>query len=250
MKTRQLFTSLLLSVTVLLHVHCSKSDVSPATANTANLKSVGESARELLTADKPNIILEINYMPGYQIDGNTLNALKSFIATYSRKSGISVIQKQIPASGKDSLKLNEIADIEKDNRTSYNTSDAVAVYLLVTDSRFSPNNTLGAAYRNTSIVLFGKTIHQFSGGVNQVSRYKLETTTLDHEIGHLFGLVNVGTPMQTPHEDAAHRAHCNNNKCLMYFETESTGMIGGLINNAIPALDAQCEADLTANGGR
>jgi len=36
----------------------------------------------------------------------------------------------------------------------------------------------------------------------------------------------------------------------MYYQTQTTGMIGTLMNGAIPALDVNCRADLQANGGK
>ena len=94
------------------------------------------------------------------------------------------------------------------------------------------------------------TITNFSGGANQTTRTKLETTVLDHEFGHLLGLTNLGTPMVTPHEDAAHMSHCNNSSCLMYYSTQTTVMGGILLSGPIPVLDANCKSDLTANGGK
>src|SRR5207237_5065751 len=103
-------------------------------------------------------------------------------------------------------------------------------------------------YRNTSIALFGKTIHDNSGAVGQSSRTKLEATVLEHEIGHLLGLTDVGSPMQTPHKDATHGNHCDNSNCLMYYAAETTDVLGFLITGNIPSPDAHCIADMHANG--
>jgi hypothetical protein len=94
--------------------------------------------------------------------------------------------------------------------------------------------------------LFGKTFFASSGGINQVNRTQLYTTLLEHEFGHLFGLVAQGTPMVTPHNDAANGAHCNNNNCLMYYAIET----GASQNGSIPTFDANCRADMKANGGK
>ncbi|HEY0356753.1 MAG TPA: hypothetical protein VGC29_11140, partial [Flavisolibacter sp.] len=71
-----------------------------------------------------------------------------------------------------------------------------------------------------------------------------------HEVGHLLGLVDIGSPMQTPHKDADHGSHCNNNSCLMYYASETTDILGLLLTGNIPGLDANCIADLRANGGK
>ena len=84
--------------------------------------------------------------------------------------------------------------------------------------------------------ILGKTIHDNSGGLGQASRTKLESTVLEHEFGHILGLVDLGSPMQTNHKDAAHGNHCNNTNCLMYYASETTDILGILITGNIPPL--------------
>jgi hypothetical protein len=100
------------------------------------------------------------------------------------------------------------------------------------------------------VVLLGKKIHDNSGALGQASRTKLEATVLEHEMGHLLGLVDLGSPMQTAHRDATHGNHCNNSNCLMYYSSETSDILGFLITGNIPTLDANCRADLHANGGQ
>ena len=126
----------------------------------------------------------------------------------------------------------------------------LGVYFLYTDGGYTEGNVLGIAFRNTSMCIFGKTIHDNSGGIGQASRTKLESTVLEHEAGHILGLVDVGTAMQTNHKDAGHGSHCNNTNCLMYYSSETTDVLGFLITGSIPTLDANCKADLKANGGK
>jgi predicted Zn-dependent protease len=132
----------------------------------------------------------------------------------------------------------------------FTTGDEIGVYFLYTNGNFTENNVLGAAYRNTSMVLFGKKIHDNSGSLGQASRTKLEATVLEHEFGHILGLVDIGSPMQTNHKDAAHGNHCSNTNCLMYYASETTDILGFLVTGNIPAFDANCAADLHANGGK
>lgn len=255
MKTRKFSDLLILSLISLLATQCSKTDIAPAnnnlvTLNTFNNKSVGESAKELLSADKPSLVFEVNYMPGYQLQTSTIPNLTNFLNTYTRKGAYQLIEKQIAASGKDSLPLKDIDQIERTNRTAFNTGNQVAVYILVTDGRYNPPNTLGVAYRNTSIVLFGKAIKSFSGGLNSVSTSTLETGTLEHEMAHILGLVNLGSQMVTNHADPNNLHHCNNSKCLMFYQVESFQFFSWPGSASIPALDANCHNDLIANGGK
>jgi hypothetical protein len=245
---------LICSILMLTISGCKKSDtISNLPAiNADNNKVVGASANDLLSASKySSVKIEIQYMPGFQPDAAAVNNLTSFLNSLINKpGGVTVIQTQITSAGKTVLSLNDIATIEKNNRTVYTSGSQLGVYFLYTDGNYSDGNVLGLAFRNTSICLLGKTIHDNSGGIGQASRTKLESTVLEHEFGHILGLVNISSPMQTNHQDGAHGNHCNNSNCLMYYASETTDILGFLITGNIPTLDANCKADLTANGGK
>jgi hypothetical protein len=137
-------------------------------------------------------------MPGFAPDAASLNNLTAFFNVLVNKpSGISIVQSVIAASGKTVLSLNDAATIEKNNRTASTSGSQPGVYFLYTDSSYTEENVLGVAFRNTSMCIFGKTIHDNSGGTGQAGRIKLESTVLGHEAGHIPGLVDVGTAMQT-----------------------------------------------------
>ena len=220
--------------------------------NSDNNKIVGASAKDLLSSNIYTAVkIEIQYMPGFAPDATALNNLTSFFNNLVNKpGGVSVVQTQIVGSGKAVLSINDIAAIEKNNRTAYTSGNQLAVYFLYTDGAYSEGNVLGVAYRNTSMCIIGKTIHDNSGAVGQVSRTKLETTVLQHEMGHILGLVDLGSNMQTNHKDSPHGNHCTNTNCLMYYASETTDALGFLLTGAIPTLDSNCSADLHANGGK
>ena len=248
--------SLLLCFSAFLFLSsCTKSDstiTSLPAIQSENNKIVGAAANDLLSGSKYNAIkVEIQYMPGFQPDATSLNNLTSFLNTLTNKpGGISIIQSQISTAGKATMTINDIAAIEKSNRTVFTTGTQLGVYFLITDGTYSDANVLGLAYRNTSMCLLGKTINDNSGGFGQASRTKLVTTVINHEISHLLGLVDIGTTMQTNHKDAAHGNHCSNSSCLMYYASETTDVLGFLVTGNIPVLDANCRADLPAHGGK
>ena len=244
----------LLAIISVNNFSCKKSDAITGlpSINSDNNKQVGASANELLSAASfTSVKIEIQYMPGFAPDAAALNNITSFLNSLINKpGGITIVQSQISASGKTVLSLNDIATIEKNKRTVYTSGSQLGVYFLFTDGSYTDANVLGLAYRNTSMCILGKTIHDNSGAIGQASRTKLESTVLEHELGHILGLVDVGTVMQTNHKDAAHGSHCNNTNCLMYYASETTDVLGFLITGSIPPLDANCKADLKANGGK
>ncbi len=235
-------------------VGCSKKDKfanNPGASDLHN-KPVGASATDLLASSKyTSLKIEVQYMSGFQPDGGALTHLQSVLSGLLNKpAGITIITKEIPASSNTVLSIDDIAQVERNNRTAFTSGNELAVYILYTNGTYTDNNVLGVAYKNTSVALFGKKIQDNSGGIGQASRTKLVATVSEHELGHLLGLVDLGSPMQTNHKDPSHGSHCNNSNCLMYYASETSDILGFLITGNIPTLDANCVADLRANGGQ
>lgn len=233
---------------------CSKSEYidNPGGLDLSHIRAVGASASDLLDASTyTSLKIEIQYSAGYEPDAGAIAHLQSMLSGLLNKpDGISIVTKQIGAPSSQVLSADELYQIEKVNRTVYTSGSQVGVYVLYTNGEYTTNNTLGVAYKNTSIALMGKKIHDNSGGIGQASRTKLEATVLEHEFAHLLGLVDLGSPMQSDHKDPEHGNHCNNSSCLMYYASETTDILGFLITGNIPSLDTNCQADLMANGGQ
>lgn len=230
---------------------CTKSDVpgpTPFNGNAYSQQQVGASAKDLLKAAPfKSLHISVEYMNGYAPDQQALSQLQQFLATYlSKPGGIQVSSTAIPDQSLGTYTDSDIRQLEHQYRQSYSNDSVLNVYVIYVDGSYSDNAVLGLAYQNTSICMMGQTIHAHSGGINQVSRSVLEGTVLDHEFGHLLGLVNLGAPMQVAHEDASHPHHCSNQQCLMYYAVETTSLGGILGTGSIPGLDADCQNDLKA----
>jgi predicted Zn-dependent protease len=258
MKTPKIFLPFLL---LLLIIGCSKDPATsdngtPGVDKSANLKALGDSANELLSDAKfTSIKLEVVYVTGYKPSDIALNSITQFISDRTFKpDGLSITTRAVASSGKAPFSIEEIVQIEKDERTAYNTGDEIAVFIYVADgsNEDDKDNTvvLGSAYRNTSIVLYGKTIEKIANNSNSLEKSNVEAVVLNHEFGHLFGLVNLGSPMQADHEDQVDKKHCSVDNCLMNSKIKFGGGIIDMINNNMPELDDLCINDLVANGGK
>lgn len=244
---------------ILLISSCSKDDSSSSEngINTSgNLKSIGSSANGFLSASKyKSLVVEINYAQGFRPNPQTLVNVKNFLQLrLSKPNGITFFENEIPVQTGSPFTIQEISAIESNFRTEYNNGDVLKLHLLFINGNSQDDNgdskILGVAYRNTSSVLFENTIQSNSDQINEPNRIDLETTVILHEIGHILGLVDLGTTMQNNHLDTAHDKHCNNNECLMFWQIENTGVINMMANGNVPTLDANCILDLQANGGK
>lgn len=223
----------------------------------ANLKTLGTSANDLLSSEKfTSMRVELVYVTGYEPSQKTIDNLNSFLRERTHKpDGYTIFKRAVESSGKAPFSIQEIADIESEERTAYNAGDEIAVYIYFADGS-NENDTstkivLGSAFRNTSMVIYGETVKSISNRLNAPDKSTVESTVVNHEFGHLFGLVNLGTPLQSAHEDDSSNGHCEGDGCLMNANVQfGTDLIDMVNSNVIPSMDESCILDLQANGGR
>jgi len=222
-----------------------------------NNRSTGVSANELLSESFfSKIYVDLVYVEGSQPTASAVSNLRSFLsARLNKSSGIEIVQKSIPATGKTSYTISEIVEIENTQRTRFNSQDEIAVFAFFADGESSENDgnsvVLGTAYKNTSFVIFEETL-KVAANNSSTSLATIESTVIRHEFAHLLGLVNNGSTMQTQHQDVDNGKHCDVEDCLMFFQVETMQGMMGLFSGggSVPELDSQCLADLRANGGK
>lgn len=222
----------------------------------SHVQNPGVSANHFLAdSNYLHLILEVDYMPGYAPNAKALDSLKAFFEQRLNKASVTIKQPtEIPSGGQNQYSATDIRDIEADERSTFTSGDTLASYMVIVDGKYSEQDLLGIAYYNTSNGFFGPSYEEASSGLGSPSRYQIEAISFRHEFGHLWGLVNIpnsGTEMQTPHQDTQNGNHCDNNQCLMYYASQRTQLIANQISgDAITPLDANCKADLEANGGK
>ncbi|HSP11269.1 MAG TPA: hypothetical protein VLO29_01980 [Salegentibacter sp.] len=223
----------------------------------ANLLGLGDSAKDLLSDERyTSMNIEIAYVTGYAPSQEAIEQFSNFLEKRVYKpDGIQISQRAVESSGKAPFDIEEVAAIERDLRENYNVGDEIAVFIYFADGSSEKDEdnrfVLGSAFRNTSMVIYGETIKDFAQRPNAPSKADIEAATLNHEFGHLFGLVDLGTEPQSDHEDEEYAGHCNVPGCLMQASIEFGGGIVDVIDGGnIPDLDDQCVFDLQNNGGK
>lgn len=288
------FCFLILSTLVLSSCSKNSNDDDPTTVQVdkkANLKATGDSAHDILSNDSfDKLLIEIGYVKGFRPTPSGMINFVNFLKAHTFKQNIELVYKELPSSGKETLTLDEIVELETENRTVYNQGSTLAIYIYFTDVPSDEDDdeeelvTLGAVYRNTSMVIHEATVWTLAAQSGAISITDVETATLNHEFGHLFGLVDLGTTPVNDHEDSDAVNHCDVQGCLMRGELQFGGSSNkSLSSNAksvtenslkagcslsgksvlnmlhnktskglLPSvpLDAECILDLQSNGGK
>lgn len=257
------FKIIAISCCIAVLVSCKKDDSNePNNPKSENQQPLGSSAEELLSdALFTSLTVELVYSGDLKPDPQSLENLQTFLEQRLNKpGGILFVDNQIDAPTNGPYTSQEVRAIENENRTLYNTEDNITLYIYFANSGSAndANNrfTLGTAYLNTSMVIYEETIRTLAA-TGQFNLVDLETTTLQHEMGHILGLVNIQhDDIHTTHEDPNSNRHCVVENCLMYFESNGTTVprmedfFEDRSTNAIPQLDALCLEDLRIKGGK
>lgn len=245
-------------VVLFLLLSCSKNDPAETPPPdepdiTLNKKEVGAAAQDFLRSDKyDKITVEILSVNGHALPQTTLNDFVAFIKDLVHKpSGIEIKTHAISSPTTNTYSVENLIEIEDGHRKWYNNKNGLALYIFIADGAYKNENVLGVAYRNTSFAIFSNTIKERTGGIGQPDEEVVVQTVLQHELGHLLGLVNVGTSMVNDHQDSQHGHHCNDTSCLMYYAVDTGDFLSNLIGiSTPPQLDNNCKADLKNNGGK
>ncbi|WP_299531953.1 hypothetical protein [Ulvibacterium sp.] len=282
-----------LSALSLLLLGCSNSsdddgpDTQPPIDRSGNLLPTGASANDILSNDDfTKLKIEIAYVTGFRPTPRAIENFVNFLRLRTFKQDIELVYTQLPSPDEETLTLQEVAQLESDNRTAYNEGDTLAIYIYFADAPADDDDeeeglvTLGAVYRNTSMIIHQGTVWSLAAQSIFITITDVETATLEHEFGHLFGLVDLGTDPINNHEDPDAPNHCNVEGCLMRAELQfgspsfKRALAGksGEIKSAcslsgasilklldtraangsliVPNLDPECILDLQSNGGR
>lgn len=228
----------------------------PQSESYSHTTQAGTAANDFLAdSNFRHLVIEVDYMSGYAPNSQALDSLKAFLEQRLYKTSVDIQDPtEIASRDEERYTADEIRQIEEEERSAFTIGDTLAAYMVIVDGKYEERDLLGIAYYNTSNAFFGPSYEEASSGIGPPSRYQIEAISFRHEFGHLFGLVNIpnsGTDMQTPHQDTGNGHHCDNENCLMYYATERTNLITGTLSGEeITPLDANCLADLKANGGR
>lgn len=233
-------------------------------------QAVGRSAQDLLSnTNFKRLNVEIQSVRGFAPTSQALTHLQRFLgAQLSKPNGITVAvsgdfggstsaaasrsASPVPAT---TYTVSDIRSFELRNRHQYPRKDGQSIYILFLDGAAADDSgdtkTLGQAYGNTSIVIYENTLRTEAAKISGLQPWVAEATVMEHEFGHLLGLVNNPTTSKVAHEDSTHPGHCKESTCLMYYTADTTAILPSLAaSGQPPELDENCKQDLKAAGGQ
>lgn len=216
-------------------------------------RPLGVSARSFLSdEDYTSLTVEVVHVTGYEPAQSSLSSVKTFLETYLNKpAGISLKLRAISSPNVGTYSIQEIMEVENQYRTAFTSGKNLTSFIFIADNKSDASTSkefvLGKAYKNTSLVIFEKDIRELAQSAS-VSSSQIQQITIRHEFGHLFGLVDNGTPAQSDHvyrnpDNPDEKGHCSITGCLMARNLDYT-------NPENLTLGDQCHIDLVANGGK
>ncbi|SDE08339.1 hypothetical protein SAMN05421636_103181 [Pricia antarctica] len=211
-----------------------------------NRQGTGDSAVDLLSNGTfSNLRIEIAYVTGFRPTQAAMDGFVAYLKQHTFKENIELVYNELASPKEEKLTLEEIDKLEEENRTAYNDGDTLAIYIYFSDAPAEEDDeakdlvTLGAVYRNTSMIIHEATVRKLADQSIFISDADVESSTLNHEFGHLFGLVNLGISPVNDHEDVqkddmgepvlddqgktSGNSHCNVAGCLMNAELQFGG---------------------------
>ncbi len=206
------------------------------------------------------LVIELDVVTGAEPRAGVANDLVARLNDLLDKpAGIEVVMGSITSRGADHA-WTEADLFALGDETFANDAPAgtIVMHVMWLDGHHALDTASGAilavAWAHTHIAVFENTIEANCGGQPLLGDRLCTEAQYGvwlHEVGHVLGLVDNGTPMVTPHIDSAHGRHDSNDGCLMYWAYESSAGLDALSSTLLgggdaPDFDAECLADIAA----
>lgn len=205
------------------------------------------------------LVVEVDYPAGHEPTALALSTLEAAIKEVAGKSSVVVKRDDanVPAEPNKRYSNRELDALHERFQDQKTGGDTAVLHVLFVAGGHTDDTDNGRVLGLSSpggyiAMLKGNIRASSSGGILGIGAPKeenVERAVLVHEFGHAAGLVNLGAPMKTNHEDGQNKGHSANKASVMYWAVESSVGLQELLNggSTIPyQFDANDKADLRA----
>lgn len=176
---------------------------------------VGSMGMALLGSERGRVVVEIDRSDGHDLRADSTTALLAELERSGNKS--------VELAGSDTLPSRDVwssAQLRQtgiDHRESAVGPDHLSIQVLVVSGRHEDDGVTGVALDASTFAVFPERLR--SGLLSGLTASDIEQAVVIHELGHLFGLVNL-TGEGAFHEDPDHPGHSGNDGSVMFWAVE------------------------------
>jgi hypothetical protein len=186
-------------------------------------------------------------------NGTTDELIEALSGVVDKPGGIVIVpdETDIPPN-EDGIWTAAELDALARERVGIEESDGeISLHTMWLGGEYENPNVVGVAWDNRHLAMFGDRIDRACSGllIGALTCSLAEATIWTHEVGHVIGLVDRGTPMVNDHKDPEHPAHDVSRESVMYWAydgTDFTELLGALTGDSVIPWGEECERDLEA----
>lgn len=211
--------------------------------------------RSLFSSQTTTVDIEVDFAPGatpyvgsdglfgspWRLTRKNLEALFSRAPkTIVMDEALADMEALSSAPGGPDYTVDEILALAATHRQGKDTADTRTFYVIFLDGWFADDSgrrdtVLGVSIGATGVIAMFKPV---ISGTGLLAR-RVEQTTLLHELGHAFGLVDNGLkPIDATHVDREHGAHCVDSNCIMYWQNKVGSNLAAFIAQHVTSEDS------------
>lgn len=177
--------------------------------------ALGSAGPALLSPANPDVAIEVDRSPNGRLEVDPRQVLGEELRKHGGKKSVVAGQDgEVPAQ--EVYTAADLRSMTDRARQTQSKPAQPAIYVLVLEGRYENDQVTGVAFAATAFAIFPG---QISGGLLGTNPDAFETAVLVHELGHLFGLVNL-TGEGAFHEDPKHPGHSKSDGSVMYWAVE------------------------------
>jgi len=223
-----------------------------------------QSPEDLIRSESfSKLVLEVDHVPGLELRPDVEQVLLAGLGTLVDKPGGVRFDfaPSLESRGADyTWNVSTLEDVADEHFDLEVDDDTIKLHVLLIDGHASKDSdssrVLGDSWSHTHMAIYAESIQwqceTFESEDPESLCAHAELSVWTHELGHLLGLVNAGTPMVTAHEHERVAGHDANDECVMAFGSTAQHL-DRISSQALPGLDlpdlrfdAACLTDLAA----